>query len=97
MLDHIFEIVVVIMQGSITYIIWLLQKNFSNKSASSKGMKLLLRKELKDLWSEYKKQGYVSTAELQEYEDIYTVYHELGGNGVGTRWHDEVCKLEVKE
>ena len=34
---------------------------------------------------------------MKNYEYLYNVYHELGGNGTGTEIYERVKKLKIKE
>lgn len=55
---------------------------------------LLMRRELRDLHTTYMEKGYISDEELGSFEEIYEVYHGLGGNGVGTVWKTDLERLE---
>lgn len=91
------EILSIITTALVGYLVWYLQKQYSVKSATAKSMKLLLRRELKQLHSEYMKKGNISSEEYTEYEELYNTYHELGGNGTGTKWFKEIESLSLKE
>lgn len=79
------------------YITWYLQKKFSDKSATAEALKVLLRKELRELYNEANSRGFVTTDELEEYTKLYEVYHGLGGNGTGTILYNAFSRLPVKE
>ena len=59
------------------------------------GIKEMLKSELKILHKEYVDKGYISSEELDNFNHLYGVYHSLGGNGTGTRYHEEVCRLPL--
>lgn len=79
------------------YITWYLQKKFSDKSATAEALKVLLRKELRELYNEANSRGFVTTDELDEYTKLYEAYHSLGGNGTGTILYNAFSRLPVKE
>lgn len=79
------------------YITWYLQKKFSDKSATAEALKVLLRKELRELYNEANSRGFVTTDELEEYTQLYEAYHNLGGNGTGTILYNAFSRLPVKE
>lgn len=79
------------------YITWYLQKKFSDKSATAEALKVLLRKELRELYNEANSRGFVTTDELEEYTKLYEAYHSLGGNGTGTILYNAFSRLPVKE
>lgn len=79
------------------YITWYLQKKFSDKSATAEALKVLLRKELRELYNEVNSRGFVTTDELEEYTKLYEAYQGLGGNGTGTILYNAFSRLPVKE
>lgn len=55
------------------------------------GMQALMRGELHRIHRETVQQGRpVDLDVAEEADDIYDAYHALGGNGVGTKLHDEI-------
>ena len=65
--------------------------------AANKGIMLILRYMLSRYHTEYIYQGYVTSEQLSDFEDIYAAYEGLGGNSVAVRWRDEVLRLSVKD
>lgn len=60
------------------------------------GIRNILRRQLKDDALIYIERGEITHDELQEYEVTYNIYKNMGGNGIGSKYHDEVLKLKVK-
>lgn len=58
-------------------------------SAQMNMMRELLRTTHKDAMQD----GYIDEDELEHVEKVYHVYHELGGNGTGDRWMEELRRL----
>lgn len=65
--------------------------------AANKGIMLILRYMLSRYHTEYIYQGYVTSEQLSDFEDIYAAYESLGGNSVAVRWREEVLRLPVKD
>lgn len=59
------------------------------KQANMNMMKEIIRLEHKD----FMRQGWVDSDELEHIERVYELYHELGGNGSGTRMMEDLRKL----
>lgn len=68
---------------------------FTNKAIVS-GVRELLKSELKQKHSEHMMQKFISSDDLHNFEELYNCYHNLGGNGTGTKWYDEVLTLPLK-
>ena len=60
------------------------------------GIRNILRKQLKEEALKHISKGEITHDELQEYEITYNIYKNMGGNGIGTKYHDDVLKLKVK-
>lgn len=41
--------------------------------------------------------GYVTFEELENVNEVYDAYHNLKGNGTGTKMIEEIRKLPIKE
>lgn len=55
---------------------------------------LLLKRELREIHEDCMRKGVIADYELGLFEEIYEVYHGLGGNGTGTVWKNDLEKLE---
>lgn len=75
-----------------------MKANYGKKSACSQALKLLLKAQIKELHSEFINNEYITTADLDEMEAIYLVYHEgLGGNGTATKMMNDIRSKPIKE
>lgn len=63
---------------------WLLAKIDDKRDPLRDGVKELLFCKLKQFEEQREHCGYVSIADKETVERVYTAYHSLGGNGVGT-------------
>lgn len=92
-MDNIFAI---ILTSISSYIVWILKFNHKDKSNFDTALKLLLKHELKEYHAIFVKRGHISSEELSEFIEIYETYHNLGGNGMGTRLYNDILKLEIR-
>ena len=67
-----------------------------NNKASDKAITILLRRELTELYEQYKDKEYHTGDEVDDFDEIYETYASLGGNGKGTMMHDKVHKMEIR-
>ena len=58
--------------------------------------KALMRDLIRRTHSEAKAANYIDEDELEHIENVYSIYHDLGGNGTGDRWMEELRKLPRK-
>lgn len=78
------------------YIVWLLQKQKKDRDANSKGTMLLLRVQLIEYHDKYMKQGDIPSYAYDNFVEMYSAYHELGGNGMVTKMNEEIHELHLK-
>ena len=88
--------------GVIVFLIGVMYKRLSAKlktnrteySALKGGMKALLHNEIMKTGKQLINQGYCTSEEFEEFEDLYIPYHDgLQGNGSGTRMYEQVKRL----
>lgn len=66
--------------------------------AQQRGMVALLRAQLIDMHERYVESGDPCPVSVKEQAtSIYQPYHELGGNGTGTRLYDEIMEAHVNQ
>lgn len=87
-----FEIVLTAFMG---YIVWLLKQQKKERDANSRGTMLLLRVQLIEYHDKYMAQGYIPSYAYQNFCEMYEAYHELGGNGMITKMHEEIHELHL--
>lgn len=79
------------------YIVWLLKEQKKDRSAQEKGIMLLLRVQIIEYHDKYMKKGKIPTYAFQNFEDMYQCYHELGGNSMADKMHDEINELHLQQ
>ena len=67
------------------YIVWLLQNQKKSRDANSRGTMLLLRVQLIEYHSKYTKRGNIPSYAYENFNEMYQVYHGLGGNSMVTK------------
>lgn len=94
------EIVTVIVSAVSTafmsYLIWYLQNNQKRKQENDKATLVMMKFLLKYLHKEYEKREYITIDELEDYTDIYEVYHSKGGNGTGTHLFEDIKNKQIR-
>lgn len=93
-LNSVLSIILTAISG---YLVWWLQQNKNKKDYTQEALKILLFIELKKEYLVYMEKGFVTIDELQGSINIYTTYHNLKGNGTGTKMIEEIKKLPLKE
>ena len=79
------------------YIVWLLKEQKKDRTAQEKGIMLLLRVQLIEYHDKYMRKGKIPTYAFQNFEDMYEAYHELGGNSMVEKMHDEISELRLQQ
>ena len=72
-----------------------LKRLYSLILANQEGTKTLLRSRLYDIHERTVEKGYCPDERKSETERVYTAYHALGGNGVGTQYYQEILNAPV--
>ena len=96
-MSYFSEFLSIFATGLVGYLVWFLKKQYSNKSASAKAMKILLRGQIYALHARYMERGSIEPQELFEFTELYEVYKEFKGNGTATRMKEDVDRLPLKE
>lgn len=96
-MSYFSEFLSIFATGLVGYLVWFLKKQYSNKSATAKAMKILLRGEIYALHSRYMERGSIDPQELFEFTELCDVYKEFKGNGTATRMKEDVDRLPLKE
>lgn len=72
------------------------QEEMDKRNANAEGTKLILFYMLQRLHVEYMYQGFVNHEQRTQFRELYEAYHELGGNGYGTRMWEDVKELDIR-
>lgn len=97
MIDFMHTILSIVLTALCSYLVWLLQEQRKERRTQKQTYQILLRAEIRQLHHHYTSRGTISAEELGEVTDIYTVYHQLGGNGKATVMMQDLQKLERKD
>lgn len=88
-----YNVVLPVLMG---YIVWLLKEQKKVKDANGRGTMVILKRYLRDDHNLAVEKGYVTELERVEYAEMYKAYADLGGNGVGKVWYEEVMGLQIR-
>ena len=78
------------------YIVWVLKNQKKDRDANSRGTMLLLKVQLIEYHAEWKSRGYVTKHGIENFMEMYSAYHALGGNGMVTQLLEEIKELPIK-
>lgn len=79
------------------YIVWLLKNQKKSRDANARGTMLLLRVQLIEYHSKYTKRGNIPSYAYENFNEMYSAYHELGGNGMVTHMKEEIEQLHFNK
>ena len=65
-------------------------------NAMKGGLCSLLRVKIIEYHDRYMKDGDIPHYARENFEDMYSAYHALGGNGTGTVMYNEICNLKSR-
>lgn len=74
-----------------------LKNKLKQQEAIKEGVIAILHDRLFQLGMQYINKGEISVSELENFEALYTAYHNLGGNGTGTEIFERVKELPIKK
>lgn len=95
-MSYFSEALSIVLTALMGYLTWYLKAQFSAKSATSKALKILLRREIYELHGVYMERLEVTPQELYEFTELTELYTNLGGNGTAKRMIDDVTKLPIR-
>lgn len=87
----------IVVTSLVTYVIWLLKKQRSDRTSANKAVALLLKRELNELHIQYIQQDSLTSAQYATFQDMYNTYHDLGGNGTATRWYNDINVMTIRD
>ena len=79
------------------YIVWLLKRQKRDRDANAQRTMLLLRVQLIEYHDKYTLLGEIPSYAYENFCEMYTAYHALGGNGMVTKMYEEINELHLKQ
>ncbi len=64
--------------------------------ANSEGIKVMIRYMLKRYHSEYMVQGFITSDQLADWQEMYDIYRALKGNGLAVAYNRDIMALPVR-
>lgn len=90
-------ILTVVVTPLMGYIVWLLKQQTKDRNAYEKGIMLLLRVQIIEYHDKYMRKGTIPTYAYDNFEDMYNCYHDLGGNSMADKMHEEINELHLQQ
>ena len=87
----------IILTSVLGYVVWLLKEQKKDRDANSKGTMLLLRVQLIEYHDKYVALGEIPSYAYDNFVEMYTAYHALGGTGMGTKMYNEIQALHLQK
>lgn len=81
----------------LTYIVYILKDEREERKANTQGMKEILGYMIDRWHEEFILQGYVTTDQRNQFEDVYNAYAKNKGNGARKKKWEEVQALHVDD
>lgn len=97
MLEITTQLLLLLMNGLLGYAIWVAKRLTKTRGNTARGIMLLLRRELVEMYETLQNMDTLSESEFREFSETYDCYHALGGNGVGTHMYEKISKKEIKK
>lgn len=91
------EIIVTAAVALLSYYFKKVTAKLSEQSMIKDGVVAIMQDRILSIGSELLQRGEVSVSELKNLENMYSVYHSLGGNSTGTEIFNRVNALALKE
>lgn len=91
---HFMDIALPIILG---YIAWLLKEERKERKANTQGMKEILGYMIDRWHEEFILQGYVTTDQRNQFEDVYNAYAANKGNGARAAKWKEIQQLHIDD
>lgn len=88
---------VVASTGFWSLILYFVQRRDNRNDKINNALRALLRHDIVEAHRLYTRLGYCSITDRQDIVEIYTAYHDLGGNDIATDLKDDIMKLPVRE
>lgn len=91
------NIAIAVITPVLGYIVWLLKNQKKDRDANSQGTMMLLRVQLIEYHDKYMKLGEIPSYAYENFCEMYSAYHALGGNGMVTKMKQEIEELHLKK
>lgn len=97
MSKFLMETYTIVLPVILGYIVWILKSQKAHRDANSKGTMVLLKVKLFEYHDKYMELGSIPPYAFENFCDMYESYHELGGNGTGTKMYEEIKDLHLNK
>lgn len=95
-MDILNSVLNIILTAVMGYVIWLLQNHKKRKDDTREALVILLRETIEWRHGLYIDRESLTREEYHDFENIWTVYSRLGGNGTGERMWNEIKTKPIR-
>jgi len=81
----------------IGYIVKLVKDQKKEREANARGTMLLLRVQLIEYHDKYMEKGSIPSYAYENFNDMYSAYHDLGGNGMIEKMKKDIENLNLSK
>lgn len=96
LVNFVLPLLLVGANAGVSYIIWTLKQRDKHKDYADKALVVLLRRDLREMYYSLKNKQTISAEDFNDFEEIYQVYHALGGNGSGTSMYEKIKEKSIQ-
>ena len=97
------QVVIVVVQTVLTalstaifgYITWLLKDDRKRKQAEADGVRCLLKVKLIEYHDKFMQKDEIPSYALENWNNMFSAYQNLGGNGVVKKMNEEIKALKI--
>lgn len=96
-MELLISVLPVVFTGISTFLVWYGQQIVNTNKSTKSALKVLMRHEMRLMYEKWSEKGYIPIEAAVEFDEIYEIYHSLGGNGKGTEIKKQIDKLERRK
>lgn len=93
-MELLISVLPVVFTGISTFLVWYGQQIVKTNKSTKSALKVLMRHEMRLMYEKWSEKGHITIDAAAEFDEIYDIYHSLGGNGKGTEIKKQIDRLE---
>ena len=96
LVNFVLPLLLVGVNAGVSYIIWTLKQKDKYKDYANKALVVLLKRELREMYYSLKHKQTISAEDFNDFDEVYQIYHALGGNGSGTSMYEKIKEKSIQ-
>lgn len=93
-MELLISVLPVVFTGLSTFLVWYGQQIVKANKSTKSALKVLMRHEMRLMYEKWSEKCYITIEAAGEFDEIYDIYTNLGGNGKGTEIKKQIDLLE---